>query len=104
MDYKITDENRVSIRHSIHNEARFSTHAPIPRLVQTDMARELAETITQKKIKVSEDDKYVTTYSLELYVFTPGEFYRAVRDQAREYMYWTGGNPIAIPPPPASTG
>lgn len=83
MNYKIRDKNHVQVRRSVSNVAKLSSYAPIPEIVRRDIAREMAEFLTREKI-TTRDGPYVTEYGMELYVFSPDEFYRAVQDEAQE--------------------
>lgn len=82
MKYKIRDENRVAVRHQISNIAKFSSYDQIPEIVRRDMAREMAEFLSHEKITTREGP-YVTEYGMELYVFSPDEFYKAVQEESQ---------------------
>jgi hypothetical protein len=85
--YRILDKNHVAVRHQISNMARLSNYAPIPEIVRRDIAREMAEFLSREKITTTEGPE-VTTYGMELYVFSPDEFYRAVREEAQEMFHF----------------
>lgn len=105
MRYRVSDKNHVAARASVPNMAKFSSYAPVSELVRRDLVRNISELLSHEKIKTIEGD-FVTEYRLELYVFTPDEFYQAVQAEAQEMMRWFDRAPalLATPYPTGKEG
>lgn len=93
MKYSARENNLIASRRVISNLAKDSSLAPVPELVRRELARSIGEELSHKKMETIPGE-FVTEYRMELYVFTKDEFYRAVKEEARELMNWFERRPL----------
>lgn len=82
--YKLPDKSLLRVRQRVDKLMAEHSRLDHESMLKTEMARAISHEIAQKHLK-QHDDEYTTDYYLDVYVLTPDELMKLIREEASKY-------------------